>query len=271
MKTYTMHLKIRLFIAFIIVMMLCIPLLPSVLAYTPVAVYGQADFTSGAVNRGNEASADTLNVPLAITTDRDGGLYVADRNNHRVLYYASDGNTTADRVYGQYDDFSAHISNNNGNGNSGAPSPSSLSMPTAVIVDSQNGLYVTDRDNHRVLYYANDGDTAADRIYGQFGNYNTNMVNNDSGGNYGEPSADNLGTYILGITIDSQDGIYVSDTSNHRVLYYANDGNTTADRVYGQSDNFNTGVRNNDGTGRIGAPSANSMNFPRGLLVDASA
>jgi hypothetical protein len=244
--------------------------IPFVLAYTPFAVYGQFDYTKNAPNRGGEASADTLSYPLGMTRDAEGGLYVADRNNHRVLYYANDGDETADRVYGQGGDFTAHIWNNNGNGNSGAASPDTLAMPTAVALDSTGGLYVTDRDNHRVLYFASDGDTTADRVYGQFGNFGTNMTNNDGTANYGEPSADNLGTYILGITIDRQDGIYVSDTSNHRVLYFANDGNTTADRVYGQSDNMNTGVRNNDGTGRIGAPNANSLNFPRGLAIDGA-
>lgn len=253
----------------ILIAVVAIPLLTAQ-AYMAVAVYGQADFTGGAINRGGEASGETLSYPLGLVADKDGGFYVADRDNHRVLYFANDGDAVANRVYGQHGDFTAHISNNNGNGNSGAPSPDSLSMPTAVALDSQGGLYVADRDNHRVLYFANDGNTTADRIYGQHGNFNTNMVNNDGTVVYGEPSADNLGTYILGLAVDVQDGLYVADSSNHRVLYYANDGNTTADRVYGQWDNFTTAVRNNDGTGKIGTPSANSLNFPRGLATDSS-
>jgi hypothetical protein len=225
---------------------------------------------SFAANRGGAASAETLNYPLGSDLDADGGYYVADRNNHRVLYFANDGDRVADRVYGQHGDFSAHISNNDGAGNSGAASADNLSMPTAVSLDSTGGIYVTDRDNHRVLYFANDGNTTADRVYGQYGNFGTNMVNNNGSVVYGEPGPDNFSTYILGVAVDSQDGIYVSDTANHRILYFANDGNTTADRVYGQWDNMNWGVRNNDGAGNIGAPSANSLNFPRGVTVDAS-
>jgi hypothetical protein len=242
----------------------------TVFAYTPVRVFGQADMQSFAANRGGAASAETLNYPLGSDLDADGGYYLADRNNHRVLYFANDGDSVADRVYGQHGDFSAHISNNDGTGNSGAPSADNLSMPTAVSLDSTGGLYVTDRDNHRVLYFANDGNTTADRVYGQYGNFGTNMVNNNGSVVYGEPGPDNFSTYILGVAVDSQDGIYVSDTANHRILYFANDGNTTADRVYGQWDNMNWGVRNNDGAGNIGAPSANSLNFPRGVTVDAS-
>jgi NHL repeat len=266
MMTIKRLLKIVLLLAAVYVFSL--PLL--VLAYTPVAVYGQADYTSSTPNRGGQASAETFFTPLGLTLDAEGGLYVADRDNHRVLYFANDGNQAADRVDGQHGDLAAHIANNDGSGNSGRASADSLNMPTAVALDSAGGLYVTDRDNHRVLYFANDGNTTADRVYGQFGNFNTNMTNNDSTANYGDPSADNFGTYILGIAVDGGDGLYVSDSSNHRVLYFANDGNTTADRVYGQWDSLTMGVRNNDGTGRMGTPSANSLNFPRGLAIDSN-
>ena len=244
-----------------------IPLL--LMAYTPIALYGQADYKANTANRGASASAESFNFPLGIVADADRGLYVADRDNHRVLYFANDGDTTADKVYGQYGDFTAHISNNNGQGNSGKASADSLSMPTAVGLDSQGGLYIADRDNHRVLYFANDGDTTADKVYGQYGNFNTNMVNNDGTGNYGEPSANGFGAYILGLVVDHNDGLYVSDSSSHRVLYFANDGDTIADKVYGQFDSFQSDARNNDGTGRRGTPSANSLNFPRGLAIDS--
>lgn len=244
--------------------------LQGVLAYAPLRVIGQADYTGGTANRGGAVSAETFNTPLGIALDTGGGMYVADRENHRVLYFANDGDGIADRVYGQHGSFTAHIANNDGQGNSGAPSRDNLSAPLSVAVDSQGGVYIADRDNRRVLYYANDGDTSADRVYGQGGNFGTNMVNNDGAGNHSDPSATNFGPYLLGIAVDSQDSLYVSDSVNHRVLYFANDGDTTADRVYGQWDDFTTDARNNDGTGRDGTPNANSLNFPRGLTTDAS-
>ena len=262
-----MQLSLKRVVVCVVSFVFSIPLI--ILAYTPIALYGQADYNANSANRGGTASAETFNFPLGIVADANKGLYVADRDNHRVLYFANDGDMTADRVYGQFGDFTKHISNNDGQGNSGKASADSLSMPTAVGIDSQGGLYIADRDNHRVLYFANDGDTTADRVYGQPGNFTTNMVNNDGSGNYGEPSADNFGAYILGLVIDHNDGLYVSDSSNHRILYFANDGNTTADRVYGQWDVFQSDARNNDGTGRNGTPSANSLNFPRGLAVDS--
>ena len=231
-------------------------------------VLGQPDFTSNAVGHGPGG----LSFPLGIAVDSAGGIYVADRNNHRTLYYAPDGDAVADRVYGQHGNFNSYIVNFDGIGGSGSPSADTLANPTYVALDSQGGLYVADRDNHRVLYYA-PGDTTADRVYGQFGSFTLNVVNADGTmliSGVGTPDANNLGVYALTIALDASDGLYISDSSNHRVLYYAPDGDTTADRVYGQFDSFNSAVKNNDGTGRPGAPGASSLNFPRGIAFDAS-
>ena len=206
-----------------------------------------------------------LNFPLGITVDASGGFYIADRNNQRVLYFAQDGDTTADRVYGQHGDFNAYTVNYDGVGGSGNPSADTLAMPTVVTLAPDGGIYVTDRDNHRVLHYAKDS-TTADRVYGQFGNFAINPPNNNTIGGSGVPSADNIGVFTLGVVADV-DGLYIADSSNNRVLHYAKDS-TTADRVYGQFDDFTTGTLNNDGTGHTGAPSAKSMNFPRGLALD---
>jgi hypothetical protein len=212
-----------------------------------------------------------LSFPLGIAVDAQGGVYVADRNNHRVLFYAADGNATADRVYGQHGNFSSYIANYDGLGGSGLPSANSLSNPTYVALDGQGGLYVADRDNHRVLHYPA-GATTADRVFGQFGSFTLNVVNNDGSGlvsGVGLPSADNLGVYALTIAVDAAGALYVADSSNHRVLYFAPDDNTTADRVYGQFGNFTWAAKNNDGAGKPGQASADTLNFPRGLVFDA--
>lgn len=241
---------------------------PVVTEAQTVRVLGQPDFTSNAVGH----DANGLNFPLGMAVDAKGGVYVADRNNHRVVYFADDGDGKADRVYGQHGKFDTYIVNYDGVGGSGAPSADTLNNPTYATLDSVEGLYVADRDNHRVLYYAPDGDTTADKVYGQFGSFVLNVVNND-GSNLisgtGLPSADNLGVYALTLAVDSSNGLYISDSSNHRVLYFANDGNTTADKVYGQFGSFTTNSKNNDGTGNAGVVSANSMNFPRGVAFDS--
>ena len=223
-------------------------------------VYGQPDFASNAAGH----DANGLFFPIGLAEDSSGGVYVADRNNSRVLYYASDGDTTADRVYGQHDELGSYTQNYDGVGGSGLPSAETLNFPVAISLDADDGLYVTDRENHRVLYYAPDGDTTADRVYGQFDKFTTNPPNNDGLGGNGLPSAASIGVFALGVLADSSGGLYISDSSNNRVLYFEPGGDTNADFVYGQFGNFTSGAKNNDGSGQPGTPSAESLNFPRG-------
>jgi sugar lactone lactonase YvrE len=229
-------------------------------------VYGQPDMTSNAAGH----NANGLSFPIGLVLDSSGGLYIADRNNSRILYFAPDGDTTADKVYGQHGDLASYTANYDGMGGSALPSADTLNFPVAIALASDGGLYVTDRENHRVLYYASDGDTTADKVYGQFSSFTTNPPNNDSIGGNGTPSADSIGVFALGILVDSSGGLYVSDSSNHRTLYFAAGDDTTADRVYGQFGSFTSGVKNNDSSGQTGEPSANSLNFPRGLAMDSS-
>lgn len=229
-------------------------------------VYGQADFAGNAAGH----DAEGLSFPIGLARDAEGGLYVADRNNSRVLYYAADGDTTADRVYGQHGDLASYTQNYDGVGGSALPSADSVNFPVGLSLAADGGLYVTDRENHRVLYYAPDGDTTADLVYGQFGNFATNPPNNDGLGGSGVPSADNIGVFALGVLVDPRGGLFVSDSSNNRVLYFAPGGNTTAAEVYGQFGDFTSGVVNNNGSGQAGTPNAESLKFPRGLALDGS-
>jgi hypothetical protein len=255
----------RILLVFTVVLLV----VPSAAAQEPgpdaTRVYGQPDFASNAGGH----DADGLVFPIGLAQDREGGLYVADRNNSRILYYAADGDTTSDRVYGQHDDLASYTQNYDGVGGSGLPSAETLNFPVAIALDADDGLYVTDRENHRVLYYAPDGDTTADRVYGQFDTFTTNPPNNDGRGGNGLPSAANIGVFALGVLADGDGGLYVSDSSNNRVLYFA-PGDTTADTVYGQFGTFTSGAKNNDGSGETGTPSAESLNFPRGLALDRS-
>jgi hypothetical protein len=193
-------------------------------------------------------------------------LFVSDSANHRVLYFANDGDTTADRVYGQFDAFTVGVRNNDGAGHAGRISERSLNFPRGLAVDANNGLYVADRDNNRILYFADDGDTAADRVYGQYGSFSTNVASNDGQGNKGTPTADNL-SQPKDIAIGPAGGLYVSDTLHHRVLWFANDGDTTADGVGGQFQNMTTAVANNDGAGNSGTPSEMNLNGPQGIEI----
>jgi len=208
-------------------------------------VYGQPDYTSNAPHSGPAG----LNRPHGIAVDPNGGLYISDMLNNRVLHYPA-GSTIADRVYGQTS-FTANQSNPAG------PGARSLYHPQGLAIGS-TGLYVSDSSNNRVLHYPT-GSTTADFVYGQGtpGNASANFTSNTSGS--GATGLNNP----RDVAVDST-GLYVADSGNHRVLHYML-GNPTADRVYGQPDLTATSVRPNQGRD---IPTAATLNNPTMIALD---
>jgi len=210
---------------------------------TASRVYGQGgSFTSSTANLGG-VSADGLNSPAHIAFD-SGGMYVADRVNNRVLYFAGTS-TTASRVYGQGGSFTSNLAN------FGGLSANSLSSPRAVATDG-TGLYISDQINNRVLYFSGTSTTAS-RVYGQGGSFTASTPNN------GGISANSL-SQQSGLATNSA-GLYIADFTNNRILFYAGTS-TTATKVFGQAGSFSTGTLN------LGGVSADSLSGPQGIFLD---
>lgn len=110
---------------------------------TMSVVLGQQNFT----DTSPELSQTRLNDPRAIVIDAAGNLYVADRNNHRVLRFNSIATKTngaaADAVIGQADFISASTASN----------PALLEQPEGVCCDAAGRLWVADGGNNRVVRY----------------------------------------------------------------------------------------------------------------------
>jgi hypothetical protein len=241
---------------------------------TAARVYGQGgDFTTITANKGG-ISANSLYLydnspalPTGLAVDSSGGLYVTDTANNRVLYYPS-GSTTATRVYGQGGSFTTNDIHVLGGSiwditicyDDPTLGANSLFHPGGLALDSNDNLYVADTGDSRVLYYPS-GSTTATRVYGHDGDFTycfPNIVNMVEVG----PNANSL-YQPLGLALDSNDNLYVADTSNNRVLYYPS-GSTTATRVYGQGGDFTANTANNNGV------SATSLNTPTGLALDSN-
>ncbi len=216
---------------------------------TPDRVYGQPDFTHCSSNQGGSPSATTLNQPWGLAVAKNGGLYVADRMNNRVLYYAA-GSTTATRVYGQKGNFTSSKPNN------GGVSANSLNQPLELAINTSNTLCISDFINNRVLCYPS-GSTVATRVYGQKNSFTSNSAN------LGGVSASSLWGPD-GVRFDSSANLYVADLYNNRVLYYLAGSSTVATRVYGQGNSFTSNNANNIGV------SATSLYHPFGLALDSS-
>jgi sugar lactone lactonase YvrE len=144
-------------------------------------------------------------------------------------------------------------------GTSGSPD-SSFSLATAgcVVVDPMSGkVFVSDRNNHRVLRYPSaaslQNGAGAEAVFGQ-SNFNS-----------ASSAATREGMSIpRSVFVDRKGRLWVGDTGNNRVLMFESaiyrQGPVSADRVFGQPD-FTT---NSSGI------SAAKMDGPTGVFVDSA-
>jgi subtilisin family serine protease len=95
--------------------------------------------------------------------------------------------------------------------------------------------------------------TTATQVYGQNNSFSTSGT--------GTTSTTMSNPYQA--AVNSFGDLYVADTSNNRILYFAS-GSTTATQVYGQLGSFTSSVANNGGV------SATSMSNPYGVAVDGA-
>ena len=232
----------------------CLLLSASLIAQSPLVnnmpasgVLGQIDFTSST----SGTTSSKLNAPSGVAVDpTTGKLFVADRYNNRVLRWSSSekmlNGSPAEGVFGQPD----FITSTSG------LSASKFNDPLRVFVDSSGTLWVSDYLNNRVLKFDNassrENGSSADVVLGQ-----PNFTTNTSG------TTSNKLKGPVGVFVDGQGRLWVTDRLNHRVLRFDNASSklsgSNADGILGQSD-FITGTS---------GLSATKMNRPMGVYVDA--
>ncbi|MBF0102777.1 MAG: hypothetical protein HQK77_17890, partial [Desulfobacterales bacterium] len=222
-------------------------------------VFGQADFISGSANRDGlvgSVAANTLFNPMALAV-MNGDLWVVDKDNNRVLKFASAHSKTgptygaaADVVLGQ----SLMTTNSTGT------TQSTLHGPLDICSDSSGRLWVADGTNHRVLRF----DDAANKISGASANGVLGQTDFTSLTSGTSPSKMN----IPGAVGVSGTTLWVGEWNNNRVLRFdtaaskANGAN--ADGVLGQAD-FISGSENRG----LPAAAANSIKWVGGLAADS--
>jgi len=198
-------------------------------------VLGQPDFETWGAN-----PAATLGTPTGLAVDSQGALYVSDALSGVIRLFApplTNGMAPTHTITG-------------------------LRNPLGLFIDAQDNLYVADSRNNRVLVYEGpllNGDSTPDKVYGQ---PDFESVAPNQGGAI---TASTL-NFPTGVALDKAGNLYVADTLNHRVLVYlaGDDGDATADFVFGQGDDFSTGAPNNGGV------TAGSLNFPFAVAVDGA-
>jgi hypothetical protein len=209
-------------------------------------VVGQPDFTSNA----QVTTQSGLKLPEAGLAVAGGKLFVADRENHRIMIWNTipiTNGTPADVVLGQPD----FTTSNN------TVSQTGLDEPEGLWSDGTR-LVVADSLNSRVLIWNSIPTTngaPADVVVGQPG-FTT-------GGSPNPPTAQSLNRPI-GVTSDGT-RLFVADTNNNRILVYSpfpTANNPTASFVIGQAD-F---VHGEENAGKVG-PTAQTLSNPYGLFI----
>lgn len=219
-------------------------------------VLGQTDFNasgSGATSPGS------LRSPTAVAIGPDGGIFISDTGNNRVLEFAAGAPTgsPAFRVYGQPNFYSSTTH--------GAVSAQTLIQPQGIAVDTSFNLYVADTGANRVLIFPNTRDAAftahaASIVIGS-DRFDAIPAAASSATRFGSP---------VDVALDSAARVYVSDGRNHRVLIFPSliflpivDG--AAIKAVGQRD-LTANARNGGSTDALAT--SDGLAGPAGIFVD---
>ena len=229
----------------------------------PSLVLGQDNFDDNDANRRGFVGSGSLFFPMGIHSGDDQHVFVADKDNHRVLIWNkipfSDG-WNADVSLGQKG-MDERWPNQGEFDNVG---PDTLSFPTGVHFDAENErIFVVDQGNNRVLIWnkmPRETGVAADVVIGQKDFFSREP---NRGNGHHRPSAEGL--YFPTDVVYGKAGLFISDTGNNRVLYWKEvptENGQPADLVIGQS----TFTENKENRG-LGEASACTLNDPYGLLL----
>lgn len=151
---------------------------------------------SGFAGDGGPAQNALLQVPAGLTLDKEGNLYVADRENHRVRKIDSKGIITTIAGNG-----TAGFS-----GDGGMATAASLNLPSDVVVDTENNIYISDRSNDRVRVINSKG------IISTYAGNGTPDFRGDSG-----PAVSASLDKPFGLALDKNNNLYIADRNNNRI------------------------------------------------------
>jgi NHL repeat len=237
--------------------------LPSEDGEVPGLVLGQDNLECGEANRRGLVGSGSLFFPFGIRSGDDQQVYVADKDNHRILIWQkipfNDG-WNADVCLGQF----GMDEREPNRGDFDNVTPETLSFPTSVFYHAETGkIFVVDQGNNRVLIWnkvpSNNG-VPADLVLGQ-----KDFYSREVNGGLGIKRADSASMYFPTDVVFGRKGLFVSDSGNHRVLVWnelPTENGQPADMVIGQntfaSHQYNRGGEVSDCT----------LNDPYGLFLD---
>ncbi|CAF1457684.1 unnamed protein product [Adineta steineri] len=172
------------------------------------------------LNRNQQILIDNIDC-FGLAMDKKEFLYVSDWRKNEVRRWK----------LSEYNNEGIVVAGGNGQGNQ----LNQLSYPTFIFVDEEQSVYVSDKQNHRVMKWRKDAKQG--RIV--------------AGGNREGANLNQL-SYPHGVNVDDLGQIYVADCWNHRVMRWC-EGNDKGEVVVGGNGQGNQ---------------SNQLNCPMGLSFD---
>lgn len=219
-------------------------------------VLGQENFESFDANRGSMTgpAINTLYAPLDVKVI-NGNLYIADRDNHRVLGFSgipTQSGADASFVIG-YDDFVSNLGGTNNN---------QLAEPQS-ITHGDGHFFIGQRQ--RIHHWAAVplGNDISDIVFGQ-----TGFV---AGSNSTLCEQDKFGSGVSSI-IYANGKLIAADFANHRILIWntiPTSNGVVPDVVVGQQDLTHC-VANTNTSNVTDVPSASNLKYPGGVWSDGA-
>ncbi|GHC84167.1 NHL repeat-containing protein [Streptomyces flavofungini] len=151
---------------------------------------------AGYVSDGGPGALTRLHNPEGVAVDKNGNLYIADRNNHHVRKVTPNGIITTVAGTGE----AGYISD-------GGPAVATrLNQPVDVAIDGEGNLYIADIYNNRVRKVSPSG-----IITTVAGNGEAGYVSD------GGPAIATRLHHPHGVALDREGNLYISEWSGHRV------------------------------------------------------
>jgi hypothetical protein len=237
--------------------------LPSEDGEAPGLVLGQDNLECNEANRRGVISSGSLFFPMGIRSGDDQHVFVADKDNHRILIWDKipfNNGWNADISLGQ-----AGMDEREPNrGDFEQCGPDTLSFPTGVFYHAEEDkLFVVDQGNNRVLIWnklPRETGAPADIVLGQ-----KDFYSREVNGGVGARIASNFGFYFPTDVVYGRKGLFVSDSSNNRIMVwneFPTENGQPADLVIGQADFVQNKFNRN------GEVTAGTLNDPYGMFLD---
>ena len=207
----------------------------SVLLFAKTVIQNLVSTYAGTGSTGSTDGASNVarfQIPVGITVDSSGNLYIADSYNHKIRKISTDGTV------------STYAGTGSTGSTDGASNVATFNVPIDITIDSSGNLYVSDSYNNKIRKIATDGTVSTYAGTGTVGSID---------------GASNLARFYRpqGIISDLSGNLYVADTSNYKIRKIATD--RTVSTIAGTGSTGST-----DGAGNVA-----KFNQPYNVTIDS--